>query len=61
MYMANWITKLDDFLRLSERQILKHAGKVTHEAAVARAELEYDRSDTCLILTQLCEINISDL
>ena len=43
MYMANWITKLDDFLRLSERQILKHAGTVTHEVAVARAELEYDR------------------
>jgi hypothetical protein len=43
MYMANWIAKLDDFLRLSERQILKHAGKVAHEAAVARAELEYDR------------------
>ena len=43
MYMANWIIKLDDFLRLSERQVLKHAGKVTHEAAVARAEFEYDR------------------
>ena len=43
MYMAGWIAKLDDFLRLSERQILQHAGKVTHEAAVAKAELEYDR------------------
>jgi hypothetical protein len=43
MYMADWIAKLDDFLRLSERQILQHAGKVTHEAAIAKAELEYDR------------------
>jgi hypothetical protein len=43
MYMADWIAKLDDFLRLSERKILDHAGKVTHEAAVAKAELEYDR------------------
>lgn len=43
MHMAEWIAKLDDFLRLSERQILTHAGKVSHEAARARAEAEYDR------------------
>ena len=28
MHMADWITKLDDFLRLSEREILSHAGRV---------------------------------
>lgn len=43
MYMANWIAKLDDFLKLSDREILDHAGRISHEAAVARAELEYDR------------------
>jgi hypothetical protein len=43
MRMAEWIAKLDDFLRLSERQILTHAGKVSHEATLARAEAEYDR------------------
>ena len=43
MYMADWIQKLDDFLRLSEREILDHAGKVTHDEAVAKAELEYER------------------
>jgi hypothetical protein len=43
MYMADWIAKLDDFLRLSEREILKHAGKVSHDAAVAKAEIEYTR------------------
>lgn len=43
MYMADWIRKLDEFMRLSEREILEHAGKVTHEAALAKAELEYDR------------------
>lgn len=43
MYMADWIAKLDDFLRLSERDVLAHAGKVSHEAAVSKAELEYDR------------------
>ena len=43
MYMADWIGKLDDFLRLSERQILHHAGKVSHDDAISKAELEYDR------------------
>jgi hypothetical protein len=42
MYMRDWIDKLDDFLRLSEREILTHAGKVSNEAAVAKAEAEYE-------------------
>ena len=43
MHMADWIAKLDDFLRLGERDILTHAGTVTHEVAAARAESEYER------------------
>jgi hypothetical protein len=43
MRMADWIAKLDDFLRLSERDILPHAGRVSHEAAVSKAEGEYAR------------------
>ncbi len=43
MYMKDWIAKLDEFLQLSEREILTHAGTVPHEGAVAKAELEYDR------------------
>ena len=43
MYMADWIAKLDDFMRLSEREILTHAGTVSHEATIEKARLEYDR------------------
>ena len=43
MYMRDWIVKLDDFLRLSERDILTHAGQITHEAALAKAESEYEK------------------
>jgi hypothetical protein len=43
MHMADWITKLDDFLKLSEREILRHAGSVSHEAAVQKAEHELER------------------
>lgn len=41
MTMADWITKLDDFLRLSDRQILTHAGTISHEAAKEKAESEF--------------------
>ncbi len=43
MYMKDWITKLDDFLRLSEREILTHAGKVSHQQAIEKAHAEYDK------------------
>jgi hypothetical protein len=41
MTMRDWITKLDGFLRLSERDILTHAGQVSHEKAIHKAEQEY--------------------
>jgi hypothetical protein len=43
MYMADWIRKLDDFIRLSDREILTHAGLISHDAAVAKAEAEFAR------------------
>jgi hypothetical protein len=43
MYMTDWIAKLDDFIRLSDREVLQHLGKVSHDAAVAKAELEYEQ------------------
>jgi hypothetical protein len=43
MYMRNWIAKLDDFLRVSERDILTHAGRVSHEVAMAKAEGEFEK------------------
>ena len=43
MYMADWIAKLDDFLRLSDSEVLSHAGSVSHEDALARATREYER------------------
>jgi len=43
MTMRDWIAKLDDFMRISDREILTHAGKVSHEAAQARAEAEFEK------------------
>ena len=42
MTMADWIKKLDGFLSLNDREILSHAGKVSHELAKQIAEREYD-------------------
>lgn len=41
MYMADWVTKLDGFLSLNDRDILTHAGRISHEMAQAKAEMEY--------------------
>ena len=41
--MKDWIAKLDDFMRLSERDILTHAGKTSHDAALAKADSEYEK------------------
>src|SRR6266446_8446558 len=43
MYMRDWIAKLDDFLRLSGRDILSHAGRISHEQAARKAELEFEK------------------
>ena len=49
MYMEEWIAKLDDFLKLSGRELLTHAGTVSHEQAVERAQIEYDKHRTVRI------------
>lgn len=41
MRMVDWIAKLDDFLRLSDYEVLAHAGKITAEQARLKAESEY--------------------
>lgn len=42
MTMSAWISKLDDFLRLSDREVLTHAGKISADVAQAKAEAEFD-------------------
>ena len=43
MYMKDWIAQLDDFLKLSGRELLKNAGLISHEEAVNKALQEYDK------------------
>ena len=43
MYMRDWILKLDDFLRLSDKEILTHAGSISAKLAKEKADAEYDK------------------
>ena len=43
MYMNDWIVILDDFLRISRKDILTHAGKISAQLAKAKADAEYDK------------------
>lgn len=42
MYMADWIEKLDDFLKMSDNEILTYAGKISHQQATQKAIEEYE-------------------
>jgi hypothetical protein len=43
MHMKDWIEKLHGFLSLNDREILTHAGKISHQLAVEMAENEYEK------------------
>ena len=43
MYMKDWVQKLDDFLRLSNRDLLTHAGKISAEVARKKADSEHEK------------------
>lgn len=42
MYMKDWIERLHEFLQINRKDILKNAGKISHEMAKELAEKEYD-------------------
>ncbi len=46
MTMRDWTSKLDEFLKLSEHELLNHAGNISAEQARSKAELEYERYRT---------------
>jgi hypothetical protein len=43
MYMADWIKRLDGILQLNGREILSHAGKISHEKAIQKSEAEFEK------------------
>ena len=46
MHMAEWVQRLDAFLQFNERNVLTHAGAVSHQLAEAHAHGQFERYDT---------------
>jgi len=43
MYMADWVQRLDSILQLNGRELLTHAGKVSHEIALKKSGEEFEK------------------
>ncbi len=43
MYMNDWIQRLDSILQLNGRELLTHAGKISHEMALEKSEKELEK------------------
>jgi hypothetical protein len=43
MYMKDWAERLDDILKLNGRELLSHAGKISHQMAVEKSDIEFDK------------------
>ena len=46
MYMKDWANKLDSILQLNGRELLNHAGKISHKKALEKSGVEYEKYKT---------------
>ncbi len=42
MYMKDWVERLDDFLKMTGKEILQHAGAISRQDAIDIARIEYE-------------------
>ena len=45
MHMAEWVERLDAFLQFNERNILTHAGSISHELAEQHAHAQFEQRE----------------
>jgi len=43
MYMKEWLQTIDDYLKMTRRDILENAGKISHKLAIEKAHKEYEQ------------------
>jgi len=43
MYMKDWIQRLDAIIQLNGRELLTHAGQISHAKAMEKSTLEYEK------------------
>jgi hypothetical protein len=52
MYMNDWIQRLDVILRLNGRELLTHAGEISHEMALEKTSVEFEKYTQTQKLTE---------
>ena len=53
MTMADWVERLDGFLQAARRELLSHAGAVSHTDALAKARLEFEKFENQRALSRM--------
>ncbi len=43
MYMKDWAEQLDNFLKMTKKNILDHSGSISHKQALEKAHTEYEK------------------
>jgi len=43
VYMKDWIEQLDNFLKMTKKDILNHSGSISHQQALQKAHTEYEK------------------
>lgn len=43
MYMKDWIERLDSILQLNGKELLAHAGTISHQMALNKSDVEYEK------------------
>ena len=43
MYMKDWTQRLDSIIQLNGKELLLHAGEISHDMALSRSSAEYDK------------------
>jgi len=61
MHMQDWVGKLDGFLTLNDRNILDHAGKISHDMAIQHANEEYEKFHTRRLQAEAEQADAKDL
>ncbi len=61
MHMYDWVKKLDGFMTLNDRDILDHAGKVSHQVAKELAESEYGKFHQQCLKNEALRTELEDI
>lgn len=43
MHMSDWTEQLDSVLKMNKRELLNHAGKISHEMALEKSSEEFEK------------------